>query len=312
MSKSNKPQTLFELEELLIQTCHEYLEEKKDNIFDMLSIYLSFNRTDKEYLLFGCSIDIKDDNFESFLNTIQYSIYHNSILAKLFSSKIDSIKSLEIMSELTDYKKALLNYEVNDEEYEVTLNGEVIHMKKLEYLDITNDELNFFPVTEDKLASLKNLTLFVCDIGEKYHIVIAPLIFVKTYSIIKNRKKALEKNDVPYLFKPFISLDELRHIEYFESAITVLNHHYKYSEIFNTKEKRENHLEQWLRCFDNEDDIKAILCIIGKHQYFSDEDTKSFVNDINNYKSTNQYFITNIKSSDYNNVTHRLINSLSY
>lgn len=311
LSKSNKPQTLFELEELLIQTCHEYLEEKKDNIFDMLSIYLSFNRTDKEYLLFGCSIDIKDDNFESFLNTIQYSIYHNSILAKLFSSKIDSIKSLEIMSELTDYKKALLNYEVNDEEYEVTLNGEVIHMKKLEYLDITNDELNFFPVTEDKLASLKNLTLFVCDIGEKYHIVIAPLIFVKTYSIIKNRKKALEKNDVPYLFKPFISLDELRHIEYFESAITVLNHHYKYSEIFNTKEKRENHLEQWLRCFDNEDDIKAILCIIGKHQYFSDEDTKSFVNDINNYKSTNQYFITNIKASDDNNGTHRLINSLS-
>ena len=308
LSKSNKPQTIFELEELLIQTCHEYLAEKKDNIFDMLSIYLSFNRADKEYLLFDCSIDIKDENFESFLNTIQYSIYHNSILAKLFSSKIDSIKSLEIMSELTDYKTAFLDYEVNDEEYDVTLNGEVIDMKKLEYLDITNDELNFFPVTEDKLASLKNSTLFVCEIGEKYHIVIAPLIFVKTYSIIKNRKKALEKNDVPYLFKPFRSLDELRHFEYFDEAVTILNHHYKYSKVFDTKAKRENHLEQWLRCFDNEDDIKAILCIIGKHQYFSDEDVESFVDGINRYKNLNEYLITNIKTSDDNNGIHRLIN----
>lgn len=69
--KSNKPQTIFELEELLIQTCYEYLADKKDNIFDMLSIYLSFNRAEKEYLLFDCNFDINDDNFESLLNTLQ-------------------------------------------------------------------------------------------------------------------------------------------------------------------------------------------------------------------------------------------------
>lgn len=307
LSKSNKPQTLFELEELLIQTCYEYLADKKDNIFDMLSIYLSFNRADKEYLLFDCSIDIKDDNCESFLNAIKHSIHHNSILAKLFSSKIESIKSLEVINNLVDYKKALLNYEVNEGEYEVTLNSEVIDMKKLEYLDITNDELNFFPVTEDKLASLKNSTLFVCN-DEKCQIIIAPLVFLKSYSIIKNRKKAMEKNETPYLFKPFRSLDELRHFGYFDEAVTVLEHHYKYSELFDAKEKRENHLEHWLRCFDNEDVIKAMLCIIGKHQYFCGEDVTSFVAGINGYKDSNEYLITNIKTSDDNNGTHRLIN----
>lgn len=64
------------------------------------------------------------------------------------------------MSEFIDYKKTSLDYEVNEEEYEVTLDKEVIDMKKLEYLDISNDELNFFPVTEDKLASLKNSAPF--------------------------------------------------------------------------------------------------------------------------------------------------------
>ncbi|MFW2351885.1 reverse transcriptase domain-containing protein [Aliarcobacter butzleri] len=307
LSKFNKPQTLFELEELLIQTCYEYLADKKDNIFDMLSIYLSFNRADKEYLLFDSNIDIKDDNFESFLNTIQYSIYHNRILAKLFGSKIESIKSLEVINDFVGYKKAFLDYEVNQEEYEVTLNGEVINMEKLEYLDVTNDELNFFPVTEDKLASLKNSTLFVRN-DEKCQIIIAPLVLVKTYSIIKNRKRAIEKNDTPYLFKPYRSLDELRHFEYFDEAVTVLDHHYRYSELFDKKEKRENHLEQWLRCFNDEDDIKALLCIIGKHQYFSEEDVKSFVDGINSYKDSNEYLITNIKTSDDNNGTHRLIN----
>lgn len=308
LSKSNKPQTIFELEELLIQACYEYLADKKDNIFDMLSIYLSFKRTDKEYLLFDCNMDINDDNFESFLNVIQHSMYHNNILSNLFSSKIESIKSLEVMNDLVDYKKTSLDYEINEEEYEVSLNGETIDMKKLEYLDITNDELNFFPVTGDKLASLKNSTLFVCEIGEKYHIVIAPLVFVKTYSIVKNRKKSLEKNEAPYLFKPFIRLADLRHLEYFESAVSVLKYHYKYSEIFNTKAKIENHLEQWLRCFSNEEEIKAMLCIIGKHQFFSDEETQNFIDGINSYKSTNNYLITNIKTSDDNNGTHRLIN----
>lgn len=307
LSKSNKPQTIFELEELLIQTCNEYLGDKKDNIFDMLSIYLSFNRADKDYLLFDCNMDIKDDNFEYFINTIWYSIQHNSILVKLFSSKIDIIKSLEVINVLADYKKVLLDYEVNEEEYEVTLNGEVVDVKKLEYLDITNDELNFFPITEDKLASLKNSTLFMCN-DEICQIIIAPLVFVKTYSIIKNRKKAMDKDETPYLFKPFKRLDELRHFGYFDEAVTVLEHHYRYSKLFDTKEKRENHLEHWLRCFDNEDDIKAMLCIIGKHQYFTDEETQSFIDDINNYKSTNQYLITNIKTSDDNNGTHRLIN----
>lgn len=308
LSKSNKPQTIFELEDLLIQACYEYLADKKDNIFDMLSIYLSFKRTDKEYILFDCNIDINDDDFESFLNVIQHSMYHNNIVLNLFNSKIESIKSLEVINDIVDYKKTSLDYEVNEEEYEISLNGENIDMKKLEYLDITNDELNFFPVTGDKLASLKNSTLFVCDTGAKYHIIIAPLVFVKTYSIVKNRKKSLEKNEAPYLFKPFMRLDDLRHLEYFESAVTVLKYHYKYSEIFNKKGKIENHLEQWLRCFSNEEEIKAMLCIIGKHQYFSDEETQNFIDGINNYKSTNQYLITNIKTSDDNNGTHRLIN----
>jgi len=306
-SKSNKPQALFELDELLIKTCYEYLADKKDNIFDMLSLYLSFKRSDKEYLLFDSNMDIKDDNFEYFLNAIQYSIHYNSVLAKLFSSKIESIKSLEVMNDLVDYKKALLDYEVNEEEYEVTLNGEVIEMKQLEYLDITNDELNFFPVTEDKLASLKNSTLFVCN-DEKCQLIIAPFVFVKTYSIIKNRKRALEKNDTSYLFKPYRSLNDLRHFEYFEETVTVLNHHYKYSKVFNSPQIRETHLAQWLYCFNNEDDIKAILCIIGKHQYFSDEDVASFVAGINSYKNSHEYLITNIKTSDDNNGTHRLIN----
>lgn len=308
LSKSNKPQTIFELEELLIQTCSEYLADKRDNIFDMLSIYLSFNKTEKEYLLFDCNFDISDNNFESFLNTIQYSIHHNNILSNLFSSKIENIKSLEVMNDFVDYKKTSLDYEVNEEEYEVTLNGEVIDMKKLEYLDITNDELNISSDIEAKLASLKNSTLFVCDIGEKYQMIIAPLVFVKIYSLIKNRKKVLEKNEVPYLFKPFRRLEELRHFDYFDKAVAVLNHHYKYSELFNAKEKREAHLEQWLRCFDNEDEIKAMLCIIGKHHYFSDEDVTSFVGGIDRYKDSNEYLITNIKTSDDNNGTHRLIN----
>ncbi len=51
-----------------------------------------------------------------------------------------------------------------------------------------------------------------------------------------------------------------------------------------------------------------MLCIIGKHQYFSDEDVKSFVDGINRYKDSNEYLITNIKTSDDNNGTHRLIN----
>ena len=305
--KSNKPQTIFELEELLIQTCYEYLADKKDNIFDMLSIYLSFNRAEKEYLLFDCNFDINDDNFESLLNTIQYSIHHNNILSNLFSSKIESIKSLEVMSEFIDYKKTSLDYEVNEEEYEVTLDKEVIDMKKLEYLDISNDELNFFPVTEDKLASLKNSTLFVCK-DEKCQIIIAPLVFVKTYSIIKNRKKIMERNETPHLFKPFKSLDELVHFEYFDEAVTVLNHHYKYSELFDTPDKRKNHLVDWLRCFDNEDDIKAMLCIIGKHQYFSDEDVANFVDEIKSYKDSNEHLITNIKTFIDNNGIHRLFN----
>lgn len=307
LSESNKPQTIFELEDLLIGTCYEYLADKKNNIFDMLSIYLSFNRADKEFILFDCNIDVKDDNFEYFINTIWYSIRHNSILAKLFSSKIDIIKSLEVINVLADYKKVLLDYEVNEEEYEVTLNGDVIDMKKLEYIDITNDELNFFSVTEDKLASLKNSTLFVCN-DEMYQIIVVPLVFIKAYSIIKNRKKVLEKNETPYLFKPFRKLEELRHFSFFDESITVLEHHYKYSKVFDSKEKIENHLEQWLRCFEQEDHIKAMLCIIGKHQYFSDEDTKSFVDGINSYIKENEYLITNIKTSDDNNGTHRLIN----
>lgn len=308
LSKSNKPQTIFELEDLLIQACYEYLADKKDNIFDMLSIYLSFKRTDKEYLLFNCNIDINDDNFESFLNVIQHSMYHNNILSNLFSSKIESIKSLEVMNDLVDYKKTSLDYEVYEEEYEISLSGENIDMNKLEYLDITNDELNFFPVTGDKLASLKNSTLFVCNVDEKYQIMIAPLVFVKTYSIIKDRKRALERNDVSYLFKPFMTLDYLRHLGYFEGAVTVLEHHYKHSKVFNSKGKIENHLEQWLRCFSNEDDIKAMLCIIGKHQYFSDEDVTNFVDEIKSYKDSNEHLITNIKTFIDNNGIHRLFN----
>ena len=306
--KLKHPQTIFELEEMLIKTCYAYLEDKKDNIFDILSLYLSFQRSEKEYLLFDYNFDIQDSDLNSFLNTIQYSINHNNIFSHMFTIKIESLTSLEMIDDLANYKKTSLDYEVNEDVYEVTLSGDTMDMKALEYLDITNDELNFFDVTEDKLASLKNSTLFVCNTGEKHQIIIAPLLFVKTYSIIKNRKKAFDKNDVPYLFKPFIRLDDLRHIEFFNSAVDVLNHHYKYSKVFNTKEKREQHLSQWLSCFEREEEIKAVLCIIGKHQYFSDEDTQTFIDEIKNYQKTNEYLITNIKTSDDNNGAHRLIN----
>jgi hypothetical protein len=309
LSISNKPQTIFELEKLLINTCYEYLADKKDNIFNMLSIYLLFNRKEKEYLLFDCNIDIKDDNFNCFLNSIEQSIIHNDILIGLFKSKINAIKSLKNMQNLINYKKTYLDYEVNEEEYEVSLDGKIVDIEKLEYLNITNDELSFFPVTGDNLASLKtNKNLFIFNNNEKFQIIITPPEFIKLYSIIKNRKKALEENEEPYLFKPFKTLDKLRHFDYFNEAITVLQHHYKYSNDFDTIEKIENHLEQWLSCFEKEEDIKAMLCIIAKHQYFIDKDVKCFFDEINNYKNSNEYLITNIKAADDNNAIYRLIN----
>lgn len=304
----NLPKTIFDLDELLIQTVCEYLGEKKNNIFDVLSLYLSFNRLDKQFILFDCDFDVDDSNFESFLNTIMYAINHNIHLYNILTEKLDSIKVLSNIEELSKFQKRILDYEVDEDDYEVNLDGEIVDIKALEYVNIVNDELNFVEVTGDKLASLKNSTLFVCNNKEKYQIIVAPLVLLKSYSIIKNRRKLFKKNEETYLFKPYMALDDLKQIEYFDDAINVLNNHYKYSEIFNTIPKREKHLLDWLRCFKKEEDIKAVLCVISKHKYFLEKEVDNFIDEIRKYKNSNEYIITNIKTVEDNNGVHRLFN----
>lgn len=304
----NFPKTIFDLDELLIQTICKYLGEKKNNIFDVLSLYLSFNRLDKQYILFDCDFDVDDSNFESFLNTIMYAINHNNNLYDMLANKLDNIKALQSIEGLSQLQKRTLDYEVNEDDYEVNLDGEIVDIKTLEYVNIENDELNFIEVTGDKLASLKNSTLFIFNNEEKYQIIIAPLVLLKSYSIIKNRRKLFKKNEETYLFKPHMSLDDLKQIEYFDDAINVLDNHYKYSEIFNSNPKREKHLLDWLRCFKKDEDIKAVLCVIAKHKYFLDEEVNNFIDGIKRYKDANEYLITNIKNVEDNNGIHRLFN----
>jgi len=306
--KSNFPKTIFDLDELLVQTACEYLGEKKNNIFDVLSLYLSFNRLDKQYILFDCDFDVNDSNFESFLNTIMYAINHSNNLYNMLTNKLNSINALENIEELSQFQKRVLDYEVDGDEYEVNLDGEIVDIKALEYMNIVNDELNFVEVSGAELASLKNSTLFVCNNEEKYQIIVAPLVLLKSYSIIKNRRKLFNKNEEKYLFKPYMALDDLKQIEYFDAAIDVLTNHYKYSEIFNSNSKIEKHLLDWLRCFKQEEDIKAVLCVIARHKYFLDKEVDSFIDEIRKYKVSGKYIITNIKNVEDNNGVHRLFN----
>lgn len=306
-----KPNTIFDLEEYLIDTILSILEkESKNNFFTFFQIYLSFNRQqDKKYVLFHVDDNsiIETSNLALYFQTIKQALEKNGNVSALFeelqSKLVKKVQKLEEFIEVTRLK-----YEVGDEDIEVTINDDTIKYQQIQYLLLNDEQLNFINATEQNLDEFKEAKLFYWNSGNEYKLILIPDILESIHSKINQRKRLYQSQKEKCLFKPLISLDELKLDDNFSNAVNVLNNHYRYSnEKFKDTESIEFHLFNWLRCFGNEKEIKALLYVIAHHQYISATDAQKFIALIKSYKITDDYFITTLKNTKDHNGTHRLI-----
>ncbi|NOR56846.1 MAG: hypothetical protein GQ531_11670 [Sulfurovum sp.] len=305
--KSSIPLTIFELDNKLVETILEYLSQEKRTFYELIKIYLSYNRDEnKKYILFDHVASIDYSTLYDYLKIIEKSLLKNTLVSALFQLQEKNL--YEKLENLKDYKKIILDFEVGDSGIEINIDGTLVDLNDIEYLDINRDELSFISnVGEDKLPYLKSSLLFVDYSGDTYKLVVIPKIIEKVYSIIKDRSKAYINGGSTNLFPKDITLDDLKQEEDFSKAVKVLRKHYRNSEKFNTRHSIEKHLYDWLSIFSDIKDIQAMLYVIANHQYFSDKDVDNFIKNIQVYQAKNEYLITTLKTAEDNNGTHRLI-----
>ncbi|RXJ98689.1 hypothetical protein CRV02_13135 [Arcobacter sp. CECT 8989] len=307
--KLNIPTNIFQMEEYLINTIIQYYKntEVDKNFYDIIEIYLSFNRNkeNKKFIIFDNRGTIQDINLKMFINSISSSFENSEQLAILWSNECTKIDKK--LPNIEDFEKSTIDYNVTDEEFEVIINGVTLSLDRIKYNYLDEDNALFHELTPDKLDIIKNNLTYHTLKEDVYNIVIISPIIRRTFEIIKDRNSLFNSNKFDYLFKPFKSLNELRHYPDFDNAVKVLDNHYHYNEKFDGIDSIRHHLFQWLKIFNNEDEILAILHIIANHKFISKKDSTDFVSKILQYKNKS-YLITTLKNPIDNNGTHRLVN----
>jgi len=323
----HKPINIFELEKFIILTIYKYIKKSDkeiENFYNVFKIYLSFKRDEKEFLIFNVNSNdkLKYSNLGEFLTLIESSLTSNKFslfddIIKLFEDEklkiIERLKELDLnindferIDKPAELQKIDANFliEINDDEIET------VDFEKLEYMELYADELNFKKLNESSFGKIEvNYSFFYKDDKDNYKFIILPLVLKKIFSILDIRRKAHRLVENISLYKPFKTIDELKHDENFNKAINVLENHYSYNNSkFATKEAIKQHLYQWLRVFRNMEEIEAILYVIANHQFISKKDTDNFISLIKEYLSDGNYLITELKRVEDNNGTHRLLN----
>lgn len=302
------PQSIFEMEEYLVQTILNLQDDMK--FFDFFDIYLSFNRSkeNKKYLLFDYVDVLEDKTLDSFFTTIENSLKDDSVIKNLLIQGKN--KTIEKLGDIVEYKKCRFTLEFSDDEIEILINDDPFTLDTLEYMEMNfdMDELHFFDIPSNKLQYLEQNTLYIYnEEDDKAKLMVIPTPLMRIYNIIKERKKAFEKPETSYLIKPFKTIEELKdgYDGNFNKAVNVLLAHQKYSNPIQAD--MEQHLYQWLSCFRNNEQIEAMLYIIANHQFLSDNDVSQFINNIKEYQNKSEHLITTLKTAEDNNGTHRLI-----
>lgn len=306
LTRSRQPKDIFELDNIILFTIFNYLEKKdKLDIWKVFEIYFDINRTDIEYIIF----DVKEINLE------------NSNLEYLFKVILDSLKNIKVniseqikkefgkLENLSKYERVDFTTDIISDEIEIFLNATKYDLKDIEYANLGYDEINFSKIDENKLYTLEgNKFLYGYDDNGIFKLILLPKILTRIYSVIKSRKSVYDKGDSSFLFKPVLSIDELKHNSDFNKTVKVLEQHHKYNiDDFPNINSLEEHLYKWLSLFKCKLEINALLYVLANHQYFYPSDISNFISKIEEFQKNSNVIVTTLKEAGDNNGTHRLL-----